>query len=124
MLTFTYYKPLILICKPEAGIITHRIMPFVKYKETLIRLALVAAMSFVMALMLFMPASAENYDCAAYGAGAYGEAQVCGAATPETPPATDRPGLINTGQMLSAIIPASMITAGTIMLYRLNRRQK
>lgn len=102
-------------------------MFFEKYKETLIRLALVAAMSFVMALMLFLPVSAADYDCGAYGAGAFGEGQVCGSTTnPTTPPPTtsNDDGLINTGQALSIAIPAFMIIVGTIMLYRLNRKRK
>lgn len=101
-------------------------MLFEKYKDTLIRLALVAAMSFVMALMLFLPVSAADYDCGAYGAGAFGEGQVCGSTSnPTTPPTTSNDdGLINTGQALSIAIPALMILIGTIMLYRLNRKRK
>lgn len=97
-------------------------MLFEKYKDTLVRLALVAAMSFVMALMLFLPASAADYDCGAYGAGSFGEGQVCGSTSaPANPPAED--DLINTGQALSIAIPAFMIIVGTIMLYRLNRKR-
>lgn len=78
-----------------------------------------------MSLMLFLPVSAADYDCAAYGAGTYGEAQVCGVASQQpTPPPAGGAGLINTGQTLSVAIPALMIVAGTAMLYRLNRKQK
>ncbi len=102
-------------------------MIFEKYRQTLWRLALVAAMSFVLSLMFFAPVNAANYDCGAYGAGAYGEGQVCGSTSePSTPPPTtsDGGGLINTGQALSIAIPAFMIIAGTIMLFRLNRKRK
>lgn len=92
---------------------------FEKYKQTIVRLALVAAMSFVLSLMLFTPVGAADYNCGTYGAGAYNEGQVCAAATDE-----DDGGLSNTGQALNYIIPALAILAGTIMLYRLSRKKK
>jgi hypothetical protein len=97
-------------------------MLFEKHKQTLVRLALVAAMSFILSLMLFSPARAAEYGCGAYGRGAYDNGQVCAAAT--TPDEEDGGGLGNTGQALSYIIPALAILAGTIMLYRLSRKRK
>lgn len=90
-----------------------------KYKQTLWRLALVAMISFVLSLMLFSPAKAADYNCGAYGAGAYNEGQVCAATT------EDDGGLANTGErVLSFLIPALLILAGTVMLYRLSRKKK
>lgn len=114
-------------------------MIFEKYKDTIIRLALVAAMSFVMAIMLFMPVSAADYNCGAYGAGSYNNGTCVdnGGTDPNNPGPNGQGqtgqngggtglkngGLINTGQALSIAIPAVMILLGTFMLYRLGRKR-
>lgn len=94
-------------------------MLFEKYKQTLIRLALVAAMSFVLSIMLFRPASAADYNCGAYGAGTYDNGAVCAATTP-----ADSGGLTNTGQALAYGIPAGMILTGTIALFKTRKSRK
>lgn len=86
-----------------------------KYKQTIWRLLLVLSMSFVMSLMLFMPAQAAEYNCGAYGAGTYDNGQVCATTTEE---------VADTGQPLAFIIPALAILAGVAMLYRLSRNRK
>lgn len=60
-------------------------MFFEKYKETLLRLALVTSMAFLLSFMLFSPANAEEYDCGAYGAGGYGVGQICTVQDPQVP---------------------------------------
>ena len=90
------------------------VMVFEKYKQKLLRLALVAAMSFVLSLMLFSPAHAAEYNCGAYGAGAYAEGAVCADSE-----------VADTGQNAwTFVIPALAILAGTAMLYRLSRKRK
>lgn len=94
-----------------------------KYKETIWRLFLILAMAFVLSLMLFVPAKAADYNCGAYGGGNYNEGQVCASITgSESGDAGG--GLVSTGQALSIAIPAFAIIAGTVMLYRLNRKKK
>jgi hypothetical protein len=65
------------------------------------------------------PALAADYNCGAYGAGAYDSGSVCGAATTD-----GGGGLVNTGQALSLAIPAILILLGTIMLFRVRRKVK
>jgi hypothetical protein len=89
-----------------------------KYKQKLIRLALVAALSFALSLIMFRPAQAAEYNCGAYGRGAYDSGQVCGAAT-----ADDDGSLVDTGQALAIAVPATMILAGTVMLFRVHRNK-
>lgn len=94
-----------------------------KYKDTFWRLVLVLAMSFVMSLMLFIPANAADYNCGAYGRGTYNNGQVCAAATSEEE-ASEEGDIVNTGQAMSIAIPALALIAGTAMLYRLSRKKK
>lgn len=92
---------------------------FEKYKPKIIRLFLVGALSFVMALMMFMPASAADYSCGAYGRGTYDNGAVCASTTTGSDS-----GLVNTGQALLIAVPAGMIVVGTFLLYRLSRKRK
>lgn len=86
-----------------------------KYKQSIWRMCLVLAMSFVLALMMFMPTQAAEYNCGAYGAGNYNDGQVCASTTEE---------VADTGQPLAFIIPALAILAGVAMLYKLSRNRK
>jgi hypothetical protein len=96
-------------------------MLFEKYKQTIIRLVLVAVMSFTLSLMLFMPAQAAEYNCGAYGRAKYDSGQVCAATTD---PESEEGGLANTGQALSIAIPALMIVAGTALLFKTRKHAK
>jgi hypothetical protein len=95
------------------------IMVFEKYKQRLWQLMLVTLIAFALSLILFRPAQAADYNCGAYGRGAYDSGQVCGAATTD-----DDGSLVNTGQALAIAVPATMILAGTIMLFRVRRKSR
>jgi len=76
----------------------------------------IAALAFTFATTSIHTVHAADYNCGAYSAGAYSAGSVCGAAT-----GTDD-GLVNTGQALAIGIPAVMILAGTILLFRLRKK--
>ena len=59
---------------------------------------------------------AADYNCGAYGAGTYDNGGVCGAATTDD-------GLVNTGQALAVGVPALMILAGTVLLFRVRKKR-
>lgn len=67
-------------------------------------------------------ALAADYNCGAYGAGAYDEGGACGTST--TPGGDGDDGLVNTGQALAFGIPAVLILVGTLSLFKLRKSAK
>lgn len=79
-----------------------------------------ACLVLAMTLVSVVPVLAANYNCGAYGAGAYDSGTVCGAST-----TSGGGGLVNTGEkVLAFVIPAALILAGTLLLFRARRRSK
>jgi len=84
------------------------------------RFLVTVCLAIALVFALAVPALAADYNCGAYGAGAYDNGSICGATTTES-----GGGLSNTGQQVLAIaIPAGLIIIGTILLLRVRRKSK
>lgn len=89
-------------------------MVLATHKQYIKRFLAGLGVSLALMLAVVTPAFAADYNCGAYGAGTYDNGSVCAATTDD--------GLVNTGQALSLAIPAALILAGTIMLFRVRRK--
>jgi hypothetical protein len=84
-----------------------------KFKQKLWQGVLIGLLSMVLSFVMFLPASAADYNCGAYGAGAY-QSSACG---------TD--GLSDTGQPVwQILIAAGLILAGVYLIIRSRKNMK
>lgn len=91
-----------------------------KYKRSITRFLVTAVSALALSFSFSPVALAQEYSCAAYGAGEYGDGNTCAGAS-----APSDGGLVDTGQRVLAFgIPAVMIIAGTVILFRASRERK
>ncbi len=88
-----------------------------KYKNALKHTLLTAVLAISCLVGSAVPALAADYNCGAYGVSTYGN-NVC------TAQQSSGGSLSNTGQALKFVVPAALILAGTLLLFRTRKKMK